>query len=101
MYSAHSNTREAVVKALNTVLTRLLWATMLVMAVVFLSGCATAPEFREARDLPPAQLLQECEAPSPIVTTNGDLARYILALKQALNLCNDDKAALREWAQEK
>jgi hypothetical protein len=28
------------------------------------------------------------------------LADYLLALRNALRLCNDDKAALREWAKD-
>jgi hypothetical protein len=98
MHYLHRNQRDPVVEAFRIVLYRLFWATLLVMAGIFITGCASNPVFREAREVPPAQLMQDCPAPSPIVTTNGELASYILSLKQVLRLCNDDKAALREWA---
>jgi hypothetical protein len=50
--------------------------------------------------LPPAELLADCQEPAARVTTNGLLARYALDLRTALRSCNDDKAALREWAKE-
>jgi len=34
------------------------------------------------------------------IPTNGDLARRDAARKAALVRCNDDKAALREWARQ-
>jgi hypothetical protein len=51
--------------------------------------------------LPPAALLEDCPEPVAEVRTNGDLARLALDLKLALALCNNDKAALRAWAETK
>lgn len=47
---------------------------------------------------PPAQYLRDCVAEKVEVRVNADLVRQNLALKQALRLCNADKAALRAWA---
>lgn len=67
-----------------------------VLAVIALSGCASAPVvLPQAR--PPLSLLLDCEHPSMRVGTNGELAETILAYKGALSKCNNDKASLREW----
>lgn len=51
------------------------------------------------KDSPPVSLLNDCAEPSPIgVTTNGELLSYVGQLRSVLRNCNDDKAALREWA---
>ena len=47
---------------------------------------------------PPLALLSDCPQPVVNVQTNGDLVHLIRALRGALSLCNDDKRALREWA---
>lgn len=48
---------------------------------------------------PPAALLQDCRAPGPTdYRTNMDLVRRIIDLNHALEDCNADKAALRQWA---
>jgi hypothetical protein len=58
--------------------------------------CASCAQFQ----LPPAELLADCQEPAASVSTNGLLAKYALDLRTALRSCNDDKAALREWAKE-
>lgn len=63
-----------------------------------LSGCATSTVTEYLRDVPPAYLLTPCVAPSPLVSTNGELLTYVDALHQTLRSCNDDKTTLREWA---
>ena len=52
------------------------------------------------RELPSPELLRDC--PSPVLTyrTNGELAEAIIAWRNALAVCNIDKATLREWAKE-
>jgi hypothetical protein len=59
---------------------------------LLLAGCAapTAP--------PPAFLLQDCPAPAIRARTNGELAATLQDYRYALRACNDDKAALREFA---
>jgi hypothetical protein len=47
---------------------------------------------------PPWALMEDCPEPQAQVKTNGDLVRHIRALRDALRSCNDDKAALRSWA---
>lgn len=46
---------------------------------------------------PPESLLMDCPEPGGRPQTNGQLADYALALRNALRVCNNDKAALREW----
>jgi hypothetical protein len=71
---------------------------MLLSALLMASCAAVTPT--STKLLPPASLLADCPAPAPTVSTNGELVDYILALRGALRLCNDDKAALREWAKD-
>lgn len=65
------------------------------LALLSLTGCATTEYIRE---LPPAELLAECEKPAYDKTTNRGIVLGLVAYDQALALCNNDKAALREWA---
>lgn len=67
------------------------------LSALLLASCATVTP-PTTKLLPPASLLAECPAPRAALSTNGALVDYILALRNALRLCNDDKAALREWA---
>ena len=65
-----------------------------------LTGCGSTEYVRvKERDTPPVALLQDCAEPlAADVTTNGLLLGYVGQLRSALRKCNDDKAALREWA---
>lgn len=67
------------------------------LAVILLAGCVTAPPV-VVKLLPPTDLLQDCLSPTYTVATNGDLATGILLERNALALCNIDKASLRAWA---
>jgi len=68
--------------------------------LALLSGCATAPPVTLIqREKPPAHLLLDCPLPAQEFRTNADLLAHILALRGSLRGCNDDKAALREWAE--
>lgn len=69
--------------------------TAVLLAALLSASCAGTQYV-----LPPAELLAECQEPPAQVSTNGLLARYALDLRAALRGCNDDKAALREWAKE-
>lgn len=71
--------------------------TLLLMLVSAASGCASVPA-PTLKMLPPVELIQECPHPVVSTNTNGDLARGILAYRESLTLCNNDKAALREWS---
>lgn len=65
-----------------------------------LMGCATrsaAPVIVQ-HSLPDARLLADCPVPVIDPSTNAELADGALALLDSLAGCNDDKAALREWA---
>jgi hypothetical protein len=71
----------------------------LVSAAILSTGCATrSPEV--AKQYPPTDLLADCPHPVVNVTKNKGLAEGILAYRQALDKCNNDKAALREWQKE-
>ena len=50
--------------------------------------------------LPPIELLQDCPESSIDVRTNGGLAAAVPILRHDLKVCNLDKKALREWAEE-
>lgn len=65
-----------------------------------LTACATRskPPVIVQRAKPPATLLADCPVPALDPSTNAELADGALALLGALAACNDDKAALREWA---
>lgn len=65
-----------------------------------LMGCATRskPLVVAQHSLPPATLLADCPVPALDPSTNGELADGALALLDSLAACNDDKAALRKWA---
>lgn len=49
--------------------------------------------------LPPSQYLQDCTETPVAIVVNGDLVRKIESLRTDLDLCNADKASLREWAE--
>ena len=75
---------------------RMLTFIVLLIATLWTAGCATAP--MPQRDLPPLALLEPCEEPVAVLSTNQALVEYTLALRTALRLCNNDKEALRDWA---
>jgi len=49
--------------------------------------------------MPPAVYLQDVPEPKLQGKTNGDLAEWCIALREALRLANHDKSMLREWSQ--
>lgn len=63
--------------------------------LLILSGCTTVTV-----RAPPAVLLADCPEPTAELRTNRELAEAFLAMRQALRLCNVDKAALRGWAEQ-
>lgn len=70
-------------------------ASLLAMALAALlaaCGATTGPL------VPPAHLMADCPAPALSVATNGQMAATLNAYRWALAACNDDKAALRAWA---
>lgn len=70
-----------------------------IVAFMALSGCAAlAPTVLKLK--PPVELMQDCPSPVYRIGTNGELAAGILAERNALALCNNDKAALREWSKD-
>lgn len=73
--------------------------TYCIFVSMALMGCALKPAV-VLKLKPPVELLQECVASTYPVTTNGELATGILLERSALALCNNDKAALREWSKD-
>ncbi len=63
--------------------------------LALLAGCATAIPGQQPV---PGEFLAACEAQSIDIRTNGDLARSHRALREALERCNLDKEAIREWS---
>lgn len=73
---------------------RLLYGLLTLFLLLSLTACASNPV---TAPVPPAGLLQPCPNPPFAGRTNGDLARYALALRGYLDDCNADKAALSEY----
>jgi len=73
---------------------------ILVTLALLLAGCGSLPH-PEVRVLtPPEDLLRDCPFAARPLATNKDLAEAYLEVRSVLQLCNNDKAALREWARE-
>ena len=73
------------------------------LTCLFLTACAsTLPQVlvktEVVKQYPPSALTQETPPPEEVFQTNGDLLTTIERLRAAMKDCNDDKAALREWA---
>ena len=81
---------------------KLLMLTVGGLMSLSLLGCATpsVPQVSYIREYPPAALLLPCPKPSVQVLSNGDLVTLSLELSTALDACDDDKAALRDWSQD-
>jgi hypothetical protein len=60
-------------------------------------GCCSSEVIRLK---PPDVLLQPCQASGFTGQTYGDLVHYSIGLRETLELCNQDKAAIRQWANE-
>jgi len=67
------------------------------LLVALLTACSTT---KYVRELPPQELLAACPLVLEELTTNGGLARTILAYRASIGTCNIDKQSLREWAKE-
>jgi hypothetical protein len=70
---------------------------VLTLVVVGTAGCATSPP------VPPVtgadvSLLQACEEPAGSAQTNGAMAEWLRALRDALRACNDQIATFKESA---
>lgn len=72
---------------------------LLAALLVALPGCATRIKY--VRELPPAELLEDCRVTLGEIKTNGQLAQAYLDAKNDLAVCNIDKRSLREWANNK
>lgn len=76
--------------------------TLIGAASLFLMTCMQActgivPAVKQS--LPDLTLIQACPEPAPPADhTNGGLVQSILDYQTVLDHCNDDKAALRAWA---
>ena len=69
------------------------------LAVAFLSiltGCSTATIVRER---PSPELTRHTPEPKVDVSTNGGMAKGLMAYRASLERCNIDKANLRDWAE--
>lgn len=71
------------------------YGSMMLVFLLAITGCTT---IKYVREVPPGHLLLDCPAPEKRLGTNGDLARTLQGFDWALTYCNNDKAALREWA---
>lgn len=72
---------------------------LLLSLTLLLSGCGTTALQRPGP--PPPELLERCPEPSPPnVAVNGDFIRLLPEWRRALDNCNAQLDALREWAKE-
>lgn len=68
-----------------------------------LAGCGTLPQVSPGETLvlaPPASLTLPCPSPAYPLETTGDLARGLLAEREALRECDRRMQALRDWGRE-
>lgn len=81
---------------------RLTRLALLGLTLLFLPACAllSKPPVPVRHSPPPAALLADCSVPTLDPATNAELVDGVLALLDSLASCNDDKAALRQWADE-
>lgn len=70
-------------------------ASMLLYLMTLL-GCSSA-EITRIR--PPDLLMQPCGKPVFTGHTYGDLVHHAVELRESLDLCDQDKTALRKWAE--
>ncbi|CBW74359.1 unnamed protein product [Mycetohabitans rhizoxinica HKI 454] len=76
----------------------LIGATCLFLILCLTACMRTAPA--SYRGLPAASLFADCpELTPPTCRTLGGMVQSILDYQTALDRCNDDKAALRAWAE--
>jgi hypothetical protein len=67
---------------------------------MWLPGCAHEPVSAPPQVIkvtPPSALLLETPHPDFTGSSNGDLVNFIDEVGNALDMCNADKAALRNW----
>lgn len=71
--------------------------------LLLVTGCASTQTVYKTNTIyrnPPAFLLADCPAPAYNGTTWADVADHASQLQSILDLCNSDKAMLREWVTE-
>lgn len=68
-------------------------------AVIALAGCASVPP-AVVKQYPPSDLVQDCRLTPYVLSTNADLAKAIISLRGDIQLCNNDKKALRLWMED-
>lgn len=72
---------------------------MMLLLCLLVASCASSlPGVTKLQ--PPEALMAPCQQPLGAPRTNGALAEYALALKDALMGCNRQLDSLREWAKE-
>ena len=69
-------------------------ARVVMFASLLLASCAAVTP----SGAPPWALLEDCPVNATVPRTNGELVAIRRELLTSLRSCNDDKAALREWA---
>lgn len=72
---------------------------VILLTGLLMASCATVAP-KSVKVTPPMTFMVDCPEPEVDTATNGGLAKGITDLRGALRLCNNDKAALREWAKE-
>ena len=75
-------------------------AVWIVPCLILLAGCSSKPVVRTERVYvrPPAELLEPCEQPAWRGRTYRDLVEHAIRLREALEACDAQVAALKEWS---
>lgn len=79
---------------------RIVLGLMLLCLTLFGTACSHVSQVQTVvqKAVPPDSLIADTpHAPEPTDRTNASLAAYAHGERTALDLCNADKAALREW----
>ena len=77
-------------------------AAWIVPCLILSAGCSSKPVVRTETVYirPPAELLAPCERPAWQGRTYRDLVEHAIRLREALEACDDQVAAIREWSNE-
>lgn len=75
-------------------------AAWIVPCLILSAGCSSKPVVKTETVYvrPPPELLEPCERPAWRGRTYRDLVEHAIRLREALEACDDQVAAIREWS---
>lgn len=72
---------------------------VILSSLILCAACGKRVEYRYLYAEPPAILTEETPAPVWSGRTNKDLIPHVQNLRLALDQCNADKQAIRDWSE--